>query len=203
MGKALIDQEGQEDGLGGRGPAIGLLIADTAADRLCMIALFCRDPSGSIEQPMSIQVPLSAMRMSHDRDSARRLRFCEPVAGEVFHFAQALPGGVAIRRNDSGAGNPTPSIVVSKLVASDQWECALDRSRAWASGCQTVFSRVIERAAWRESRLLAGPGSLSDPGLEQFRSLVLSVAQELRAPGRGPETSLGDGIEVLPIRGFR
>lgn len=178
MEKSFIDPVTNSAALG---LSIGLLIADTASERLCMVALLCRNPVTAIFPSLLIKAPMGAVNTLRERDSVRRMRFCEPLVGEVFDFAQKLPGGVAIRRNNIFGDSGSPAVVVTKRVTADQWGPALARSQQWALGCQKVFPQLLERTALHQSKLLAKPGEMSDPELEQFRIFVLSMALEMRS----------------------
>jgi hypothetical protein len=159
--------------------AVGLLIEDPASERMCMLAILCggvfkHGKSFSLARPPSLAMDILAAK-----DIERRVRFCEPLVGEVLNLARGLAGGMPIRNNDLVQERGLPAIVITKKVTSAQWPSAVHLSRQWLDRSKHSFGNVIEETVAQEVGLNTGPGSLEDSSLSSFRGFVCSVADRL------------------------
>lgn len=149
--------------------AAGLLISDTSQGRMAIFSLLCSSvPHGSANMGGGL-VPDLARRgeaMALRRTAEREMR---PIVGELLHFARSSPGGVPVREVTN---SHIPAVAVIKKVAEQDWELAVESSRALFDAAEHVFAPNLRRRASETLTLFPKPGDLEGPELREFSSHI-------------------------------
>lgn len=163
--------------------AVGLIVENSLRGEAFFVTMLCVpkiNVMAPFSQTMPFAVPALGRRAMEAASSADFHKALRPVLGEVLHFAQSLPGGMAVSGRLRALGEGVDaSYAIQKKVVDDQWERSLERASSFAQALSTSLPMLASTSIER-GRMVSQPGEMESPALVHFSAIAQSEAGELR-----------------------